>query len=59
MLEAAGQQVVGKTPPLSPKSVDTYRSRLMKKLGINDIAGLVKWAIRGRSSWMTADGECP
>jgi DNA-binding NarL/FixJ family response regulator len=31
---------------LSPKSVDTYRSRLMRKLGIGDVAGLVKFAIR-------------
>jgi DNA-binding NarL/FixJ family response regulator len=31
---------------LSPKSVDTYRSRLMKKLGIEDITGLVKFAIQ-------------
>lgn len=31
---------------LSPKSVDTYRSRLMKKLGIPDVTGLVKFAIQ-------------
>ena len=31
---------------LSPKSVDTYRSRLMQKLHINDVAGLVKFAIQ-------------
>lgn len=31
---------------LSPKSVDTYRSRLMKKLGVTDITGLVKFAVR-------------
>lgn len=31
---------------LSPKSIDTYRSRLMKKLGIADITGLVKFAIQ-------------
>jgi DNA-binding NarL/FixJ family response regulator len=31
---------------LSPKSVDTYRSRLMKKLGVADITGLVKFAIQ-------------
>ena len=30
---------------LSPKSIDTYRSRLMKKLQIDDIASLVKFAI--------------
>ena len=31
---------------LSPKTVDTYRSSLMKKLAIHDIAGLVKFAVR-------------
>ena len=30
---------------LSPSTIDTYRSRLMKKLGIDSIAGLVKFAI--------------
>ena len=30
---------------LSPKSVDTYRSRLMKKLGVSDLAALVKFAV--------------
>lgn len=31
---------------LSPKTVDTYRSRLMRKLDIGDIPSLVKFAIR-------------
>ena len=31
---------------LSPKSVETYRSRLMAKLAIDDIPALVKFAIR-------------
>ena len=31
---------------LSPKSVDTYRSRVMQKLHIHDIAGLVKFAVQ-------------
>lgn len=31
---------------LSPKTVETYRSRLMQKLGINDLPGLVKFAIQ-------------
>ena len=31
---------------LSPKSVETYRSRMMKKLEIEDLASLVKFAIR-------------
>lgn len=31
---------------LSPKTVETYRSRLMEKLGIGDLPGLVKFAIQ-------------
>lgn len=31
---------------ISPKSVETYRSRLMKKLDIDNVAGLVKFALR-------------
>ena len=31
---------------LSPKTVETYRSRLMQKLGIKDLPGLVKFAIQ-------------
>ena len=45
--------VEGKTSPeiagilsLSSKTVETYRSRLMHKLGINNIPALVKFAIR-------------
>lgn len=33
---------------LSPKTVDTYRANLMKKLDIHDVPGLVKFAIRRR-----------
>ena len=31
---------------LSPKTVETYRSRIMEKLNIHDIPGLVKFAIQ-------------
>ncbi|MBB3178695.1 response regulator transcription factor [Variovorax sp. Sphag1AA] len=31
---------------LSPKTVDTYRSRLMSKLGVDDVTALVRFAIR-------------
>ena len=31
---------------LSPKTVETYRGRLMQKLAINDLPGLVKFAIQ-------------
>ena len=31
---------------LSPKSIDTYRSRLMRKLDVPDVTSLVKFAVR-------------
>jgi DNA-binding NarL/FixJ family response regulator len=31
---------------LSPKTVETYRSRLMKKLGVADVTALVKFAVQ-------------
>lgn len=31
---------------LSPKTVETYRSRLMEKLGIDNLAGLIRFAIQ-------------
>jgi hypothetical protein len=31
---------------ISPKTVDTYRSNIMRKLGIHDLVGLVKFAIQ-------------
>lgn len=37
---------IAATLHLSPKTVDTYRSRLMQKLHISDTAGLVKFAIQ-------------
>ena len=38
--------VIGQQLGLSPKTVDTYRSRLMRKVGAADMPGLVRWAIR-------------
>ncbi len=31
---------------LSPKTVESYRSRLMKKIGVNDLPALVKFAVQ-------------
>ncbi|HSI54751.1 MAG: response regulator [Ramlibacter sp.] len=31
---------------LSPKSIDTYRSRLMRKLGVADLAALIRFAVQ-------------
>ncbi len=37
---------IGAQLHLSPKTVDTYRSRLMTKLGVSGITGLVRLAVR-------------
>ncbi|HEU5102270.1 MAG TPA: response regulator transcription factor [Roseiflexaceae bacterium] len=37
---------IGGMLALSPKTVDTYRSRLMHKLGLDNLPNLVKFAIR-------------
>ena len=40
-----GAQIAEKLS-LSQKTVETYRARLVEKLGIRDVAGLVKFAIQ-------------
>lgn len=42
----ASSTQIGLDLHLSPKTVDTYRSRLMAKLGLDDVPALVRWAIR-------------
>jgi DNA-binding NarL/FixJ family response regulator len=37
---------IAKRLSLSPKTVETYRARLVEKLGIRDVAGLVRFAIQ-------------
>lgn len=37
---------IGALLHLSPKTVDSYRSRLMAKLGVADVPALVRWALR-------------
>jgi DNA-binding NarL/FixJ family response regulator len=37
---------IGEELHLSPKTVDTYRSRAMAKVGVADLPALVRWAIR-------------
>ncbi|MDK2122772.1 response regulator [Parachitinimonas caeni] len=46
VVEGKSSAEIGRLLFLSPKTVDTYRSRLMQKLGIDDIPGLVRYAVR-------------
>ncbi|HYI87313.1 MAG TPA: helix-turn-helix transcriptional regulator, partial [Burkholderiales bacterium] len=46
IVEGNTSSEVGALLGLSPKSIDTYRSRMMNKLDIEDLASLVKFAIR-------------
>jgi len=45
VVEGKSSADIGRTVHLSPKTVDTYRSRLMKKLGVSDVPSLVKFAL--------------
>jgi DNA-binding NarL/FixJ family response regulator len=44
--EGNTSQEIAKQLSISPKTVDTYRSRLMQKIKVEDTAGLVKFAIQ-------------
>jgi RNA polymerase sigma factor (sigma-70 family) len=44
--EGKTSQEIAERLSISPKTVDTYRSRLMDKIGVEDVAGLVKFAIQ-------------
>jgi len=44
--EGKTSQEIVVTLSISPKTVDTYRSRLMGKIGVEDVTGLVKFAIQ-------------
>jgi DNA-binding NarL/FixJ family response regulator len=44
--EGKTSQEIAVTLSISPKTVDTYRSRLMGKIGVEDMAGLIKFAIQ-------------
>ena len=46
VVEGQSSAAIGVTLHLSPKTVATYRSRLMKKLGVKDVPGLVRLAVR-------------
>jgi DNA-binding NarL/FixJ family response regulator len=46
VVEGKASIEIAQTLFISPKTVETYRSRLMQKLGINDLPGLIKFAIQ-------------
>lgn len=46
VVEGKSSAEIARTVHLSPKTVETYRSRLMKKLGVPDVPSLVKFAIQ-------------
>ena len=45
VLEGRTSNEIARMIHLSPKSVETYRSRLMMKLGVRDVPSLVKFAL--------------
>lgn len=45
VVEGRTSNAIAQMLHLSPKSVDTYRSRLMTKLGVRDVSSLVKFAL--------------
>ena len=46
VVEGKSSAEIGDILSLSPKTVETYRSRLMRKLGLRDLPSLVKFAIQ-------------
>ena len=46
LIEGMRAKEIASQLELSPKTVDTYRAGLMRKLDIHDVAGLVKFAIQ-------------
>jgi DNA-binding NarL/FixJ family response regulator len=46
VVEARSSAEIAELLFLSPKTVETYRSRIMRKLGIHDLPSLVKFAIQ-------------
>jgi len=46
LAEGHGVNDIAATLSLSPKTVETYRARMMDKLGIHELVGLVRFAIQ-------------
>jgi DNA-binding NarL/FixJ family response regulator len=46
VIDGKSSAEIGKLLSLSPKTVESYRGRLMQKLGISDLTGLIKFAFQ-------------
>lgn len=46
LAEGKRTAVIAERLGISPKTVETYRARLQQKLGISDLSGLVRFAVR-------------
>lgn len=46
VVEGKTSAEIGESLHLSPKTVDSYRSRMMQKLGVSDLTELIKFAIK-------------
>lgn len=46
VVEGQTNKAIGKLLSISPKTVETYRARIMRKLKVHDTVGLVKFAMR-------------
>jgi two-component system, NarL family, invasion response regulator UvrY len=57
VVDGRSSSAIGTTLHLSPKTVATYRSRLMKKLAVNDVPSLVRLAVRHKL--IDADEKAP
>ena len=55
VVKGQSSTMIGQQLHLSPKTVDTYRSRLMAKIGVSDVTALVRFAIR--TGLIDADGN--
>ena len=46
LAEGLGNKEIGERLFISPRTVDTHRTNVMRKLGIHNVAGLVRVAIK-------------
>ena len=46
LAEGASSRKMARTLNVSIKTIETHRAQLMERLGIHDVAGLVRFAIR-------------